>query len=163
MSLKNIKKSIEILWKNKFYLFLAIAIAFGSGYLLYIFSSVSMILYMDSALYIIASLGLSILISIFFGIDVALIVYKFKLSKKMGFKESSSSVLGAVGGAIGSGCPICGATIIGLLGVSGGLAALPFNGIGLKVLSLGLVLFATYKVSESIFNCKKCKIKVSKK
>ncbi len=163
MSLENIKKSMQILWKNKFYLFLAIFIAFGSGYLLYILSSFSMILYMDSLFYIVFSLGMSVLISILFGIDLSLIVYKFNLSKKMGLEESSSSIIGVVGGAIGSGCPICGATIIALLGVSGGLAVLPFKGLGLKVLSLGLLLFATYKVSESIFNCKECKIKEGKK
>jgi len=158
MKLKNIKKSLKILWENKPYLFLATLIALGSGYLLYIFSSVSMMLYMGSALYIVSSLGLSVLISVLFGIDIALIVYKFNLSKKMGLKENSSSVLGIVGGALGSGCPICGATLLGLLGVSGGLAVLPFKGLGLKALSLALLLFSTYKVSESIFNCKTCKI-----
>lgn len=163
MNLKNVKKSLRILWENKPYLFLAVAIALGSGYLLYVFSSVSMILYMDSAGYIISSLGLSVLISIFFGIDVALIVYKFRLSKRIGVKENSSGILGMIGGALGSGCPICGATLLGLLGVSGGLAILPFKGLGLKTLSLGLLFFSTYKVSESIFNCKKCKIKRRKK
>ncbi|HED05993.1 MAG TPA: hypothetical protein ENI61_04850 [Ignavibacteria bacterium] len=163
MSLENIKKSMQILWKNKPYLFLAVAIALGSGYLLYIFSSTSMILYMDSVFYIVSSLGLSVLISILFGIDLSLIVYKFNFSRKMGLKESSSSIFGVVGGVIGSGCPICGATVLGFLGVSGGLAILPFNGLGLKALSLGLMLFATYKVSENISNCKKCKIKGVKK
>ena len=83
-------------------------------------------------------------------------------SKKIGLKENSSSVLGVVGGALGSGCPVCGATLIGLLGVSGGLAVLPFKGLELKILSLGLLLFSTYKVSEGIFNCKECKIKGGK-
>lgn len=163
MSLENIKKSMQILLKNKPYLFLAVAVALGSGYLLYLFSSFSMILYMDSIFYIISTIGMSILIALFFGIDIALITYKFNLSKKMGLKENSSSIFGMVGGAIGSGCPICGATVLGFLGVSGGLAILPFNGLGLKALSLGLVLFATYKVSENISNCKKCKIKGGKK
>ncbi len=135
----------------------------GSGYLLYLLSNISMLPYMSSNLFIIFSLGLSVLISFLFGIDVSLIIYKFNLSKKMGLKENSSSILGIIGGTLGSGCPVCGATLIGIVGVSGGLAALPFNGLGLKVLSFGLLLFATYKVSESIFNCKKCKIKGGKK
>jgi len=163
MNLKNIKKSMQILWKNKPYLFLAITIALGSGYLLYIFSSASMILYMDSVFFIISSLGMSALISILFGIDISLIAYKFNLSRKMGLKESSSSIFGVIGGVIGSGCPICGATVLGFLGVSGGLAILPFNGLGLKALSLGLMLFATYKISENISNCKECKVKGVKK
>ena len=89
MSLKNIKRSLEILWKNKSYLFLAVLVALSSSYLLYMLSSVSMIMYMSSIFYIIFSLGFSILISILFGIDIALIVYKFNLSKKLGLKEDS--------------------------------------------------------------------------
>lgn len=163
MNLKNIKKSLQILWNNKPYLFLAVAVALGSGYLLYIFSSISMLMYMNSILYIVSSLGMSILIALLFGINVSLIVYKFNLSKKIGLKEDSSSILGVAGGALGSGCPVCGATLLGFLGVSGGLAILPFKGLELKILSLGLLLFSTYKVSESIFDCKKCKIKRGKK
>ncbi len=163
MSLKNTKKSMKILLENKFYLFLAVIIALGSGYLLYLLSNASMLFYMDSPFFIISSLGMSLLISIFFGIDISLIIYKFNISRKIGLKENSQSILGIIGGTLGSGCPICGATLLGLLGVSGGLAVLPFNGLGLKALSLGLVLFATYKVSESIFNCKECKIKRRKR
>lgn len=163
MSLENIKKSVQILWENKFYLFLAFAIALGTGYLLFLFSSFSMITYMDSLFYIISTIGMSFLIALLFGIDASLIIYKFRLSRKIGLKENSTSILGVVGGSLASGCPICGATILGFLGVSGGLAVLPFNGLGLKALSLGFLLFATYKVSESLHNCKKCKIKRGKK
>jgi len=163
INLNNVKKSMLILWENKPYLFLAVIITIGSGYLLYIISNVSMLFYMDSLFYILSSLGMSILIVVLFGVNLALIIYKFNLSKKIGLKEDSSSIFGIVGGALGSGCPICGVTILGLIGVSGGLAILPFRGLELKILSLGLLLFSTYKVSESIFNCKKCKIKRGRK
>ncbi len=56
---------------------------------------------------------------------------------------SSGSLGGTLGGAIGvagAGCASCGAGLLTLLGLSGGVAILPFNGLGVQGLSLLLIL-----------------------
>lgn len=149
---------MNILLKNKNYLFLAIIVALASGYLLYKFSSMELLLSMNTSGYIFLSLSTSVIIAILFGINVSLITYKFNMSRKLNIKEDSSSVLGLFGGVLASGCPVCGVGLLTLLGVSGGLAVFPFEGLELKVLSIALLLYSTYKVSGSMSNCKECVI-----
>ena len=47
----------------------------------------------------------------------------------------AGSIVGGIVGAFGAGCPACGAYLFSLLGVSGGLALLPFGGLELWALS----------------------------
>lgn len=57
--------------------------------------------------------------------------------------RTSSSISGTLGGAIGfagAGCASCGAGLLTLLGVSGGVALLPFNGLGVQAASIAILL-----------------------
>jgi len=59
--------------------------------------------------------------------------------------QRTGSVTGALGGAVGffgAGCASCGAGILSLLGVADGAAILPFEGLGVQVASIGLMLLA---------------------
>ena len=47
----------------------------------------------------------------------------------------AGSIVGGIVGAFGAGCPACGAYLFSLLGISGGLAILPFGGLELWALS----------------------------
>ena len=47
----------------------------------------------------------------------------------------AGSIVGGIVGAFGAGCPACGAYLLSLLGVGGGLAILPFGGLELWALS----------------------------
>lgn len=59
--------------------------------------------------------------------------------------RSTGSVTGTLGGAVGfagAGCASCGAGLLTLLGLSGGVALLPFDGLGVQALSIA-ILFAS--------------------
>ena len=51
----------------------------------------------------------------------------------------AGSIVGGIVGAFGAGCPACGAYLFSVLGVSGGLAVLPFGGLELWALSSLLI------------------------
>jgi hypothetical protein len=56
---------------------------------------------------------------------------------------------GLVVGLFSMGCPSCGALLLSFVGVTAGLASFPLNGLELKLFSVGLLGFATYKLRKS--------------
>jgi len=89
---------------------------------------------------------------ILFGVNVALAVYLFRRTKRLTMKDQSGTVLGGTVGAFAAACPVCGAFLLSLIGVSGGLASLPFNGLELKVASLLLIIISLWLIARRIRN-----------
>lgn len=87
---------------------------------------------------------------VLFGVNVALAVYLFRRTKRLTAKDQSGTIAGGVVGAFAAACPVCGAFLLSLIGVTGGLAALPFNGLELKVASLGLIIISLWLISRRI-------------
>ena len=86
--------------------------------------------------YVILTIGTLIL----FGINVPLLVYRWR---KYGFpklKRQAGGGLGAIIGVFASACPICGSALLSAIGVAGGLTIFPLQGLELKALSFGLML-----------------------
>ena len=57
--------------------------------------------------------------------------------------KSSSSITGTLGSALGitgAGCATCGAGLLTLVGVTGGLAFLPFDGLEIQILSILILI-----------------------
>ena len=69
---------------------------------------------------------------------------------------SAQGFLGIFANLFSMGCVSCGAFLYSLLGISGGLAALPFNGLGVRLLSLLILIYASLKLYKS--ECKSCYI-----
>lgn len=90
----------------------------------------------NSLLYNISAVVLTVLIAALFGISVSLLTYlvRKKLSSKM--QAFSGGFLGGALGALSTGCPVCGAWLVSFLGIGGGLAAFPFQGLEIKSFSL---------------------------
>ncbi|HEX9721803.1 MAG TPA: hypothetical protein VGA53_00920 [Candidatus Paceibacterota bacterium] len=85
--------------------------------------------------YVILTLGAIAL----FGINIPLLVYRWR---KFGFpklKIQSGTGLGSLVGIGASACPVCGSTLLSAIGIAGGLAAFPLGGLELKALSFGLL------------------------
>lgn len=80
---------------------------------------------------------------IFFGISSALLLWQFKHSAFGRAKSAGLNGLGAFFGAFGAACPVCGAFLLQLLGVTSGVAALPLLGLEFKFLTLGIIGAAT--------------------
>jgi hypothetical protein len=87
------------------------------------------------AVYVFLTLG-SIII---FGINTALLAYRWRRFGSPLVLKYSGSGLGALLGIVASSCPVCGITILSLLGITGGLSAIPFNGLELRFISLILM------------------------
>jgi hypothetical protein len=90
-----------------------------------------------------------------------LILNTYSLIKN--FKVGSSGITGLFAGIFSMGCPMCGALIYSLIGVTAGLTLFPFKGTEIKVLSLALLIFASSKLESK--KCSSCntipKIKIS--
>jgi hypothetical protein len=88
-------------------------------------------------------------IAILSGINGALVICRKQMTGSLGFKKSAgTSVCSAFTGAIASGCPVCTAPLLGIFGLGGALALLPFQGLELKaiaIIALGVALYYTAK------------------
>ncbi len=87
------------------------------------------------ALYILLTFGTIIL----FGINIPLLIYRWR---KYGFpklQSQGSTFFGSIVGIAASACPVCGSLLLSIVGITGGLAAFPLQGLELKALSFGLM------------------------
>jgi hypothetical protein len=64
----------------------------------------------------------------------------------------SGSSIGAVIGIFASACPICGSTILSLIGIAGGLSSFPFQGLELKTASLAIMLVSLWLLLKDMNN-----------
>jgi hypothetical protein len=67
-----------------------------------------------------------------------------------------SSVLGIVG----SGCAACGLPVLALLGLSGSVAYLPFQGTELSIISVVMLSISLYLMVKSNSQSKVCQLEV---
>lgn len=87
---------------------------------------------------------------ILFGVSLSLSVYLFRRTRQFAIKDQSGAVLGGTVGAFAAACPVCGAFLLSFVGVSGGLASLPFSGLELKVASLVLIIVSLWFIKKKI-------------
>ncbi len=76
---------------------------------------------------------------ILFGLNFGLSTLLFRAGA--GVKSLGGSLLGGLAGGFGVGCPLCGAFLLSLVGVTVGLAALPFAGLEFWVASAAVMTF----------------------
>lgn len=96
--------------------------------------------------YVIFTIGTLIL----FGLNVPLLVYRWR---KYGFPKLTKQAGGGLGATIGvfaSACPVCGSTLLSAIGVAGGLTVFPFQGLELKALSFGLMLVPFWSTTNEL-------------
>ncbi|MBI4451151.1 hypothetical protein HY642_04190 [Candidatus Woesearchaeota archaeon] len=113
----------------------------------------------NGALFASASVAFSAAIAVLFGVNVALMAYRWQAADKSKDVGITASVGGFLG-ALASGCPVCGTGALATLGVVGGLGVLPLKGFELKFLSVGLLgasIFFSAKAVE-LKDCKTCKV-----
>ncbi len=93
-----------------------------------------------------------------FGVSMAILVWLWKRSL-LSKTATGSGGLGAFIGALGAACPVCGAFLLSLLGVSAGVSIFPLQGLEFNFLSLGLIAgstaFAAQRVTKAI-DCQEC-------
>ncbi|BDQ31745.1 hypothetical protein NZNM25_18850 [Nitrosopumilus zosterae] len=144
----------------------AIAIISGTGLgIIYYFLTMSMLpSHLDITMeimpsYIITSVGLTITISALAGINFAMMAFKMKRMKMMNsVKGNSSSIVGGVFAAFTPGCPACTAPLAVVLGAIGGLSLFPMQGLELKFVSVGVLIFSIFWIARGLQSKSCCKI-----
>ena len=85
--------------------------------------------------YVILTLGAIVL----FGVNISLLVYRWRKFGPPKLKTETGGGVGTLLGIAASACPVCGSTILSAIGIVGGLATFPLQGLELKALSFGLM------------------------
>lgn len=147
-------RAFSTVFKNPFFIILAFGLALGLLVLYYfLFSKTttfSVFFASNTALYNWLSIVLTILISFFFGIAVSFLIWLLKRQKEINPAYLGNSYIAAFLGALSIGCPVCGAFLASILGIAGGLAAFPFQGLEIKVISLFLLFWAIFSSAKAI-------------
>ena len=111
-------------------------------------------------LYMTASVGLTGIVAILAGINIALVAYNIKVQRSNNIKRSGmSAFLGGTLTAFTPGCPACTTSLTAVLGVVGGLAIFPLQGIELKFISISALVFSIWSAMRSINNSACCVMK----
>lgn len=92
-----------------------------------------------AALFVLVPVALAL-----FGLNFGLAVILFQAGG--GLKWQGGTLLGAFIGGFGASCPVCGAFLLSLVGVTAGLSALPFA--GLELWSASVVIMALASVGS---------------
>jgi hypothetical protein len=103
------------------------------------------------------SLFLLFLAGILTGVNLTLVTLRLKAMRgdgKLHFMVGGSSLLAIAG----SGCAVCGLPVLALLGLSGSLIYLPFQGTEISVIAVILLLMTLYFMVASYPTEKVCKI-----
>lgn len=109
--------------------------------------------------YIVTSVGLTVAISALGGINIALIAYRIKRMRLANsVKTNSSAALGGAFAAFTPGCPACTAPLAVILGAVGGLSVFPMQGLELKFISVGVLVFSIYWIARGLQSRSCCRI-----
>jgi len=105
-----------------------------------------------------------IIISILFGMLVSII--SFRVSGNVISRNGKKhGVLGGVGiflAALVPGCAACGIGLLSVLGLSTAfLTFLPFEGLELSILAIGILVFVILKTSKDLTECDVCKVNLN--
>ena len=111
-------------------------------------------------LYMAASIGLTGIVAVLAGINIALVAYNIKTQRNKNMRKSgTSAVLGGALTAFTPGCPACTTSLTAVLGVVGGLAIFPLQGLELKLVSIGALTFSIWWAMRNINNATCCVMK----
>ena len=109
------------------------------------------------SIYIGTSITLTGIVAILAGINIALVAYNIKVQRNNNIKKSGmSAFLGGTLTAFTPGCPACTTSLTAVLGVVGGLAIFPLQGIELKFISIIALTFSIWWAMRNINNSSCC-------
>ena len=160
-----LKLTIKDILKQKMFGLLAIISGISLG-VLYYFLTLEMALTHFSIeiellpFYMTASIGLTGIVAVLAGINIALVAYNIKTQRNKNMKKSgTSAVLGGALTAFTPGCPACTTSLSAVLGIVGGLAIFPLQGLELKLISIGALTFSIWWAMRNINNATCCVMK----
>ena len=106
--------------------------------------------------YLAASVGLTFIVAILGGINIALVAYNIKTQRINLQKGGSSAIFGGALAAFTPGCPACTTSLTAVLGIVGGLAIFPLQGLELKFVSIAALSFSIWWAMRNINKASCC-------
>ena len=110
-------------------------------------------------IYMTASITLTVIVAVLAGINIALVAYNIKTQRNKNMKNGTSAILGGALTAFTPGCPACTTSLSAVLGIVGGLAIFPLQGLELKFISIGALTFSIWWAMRNINNATCCVMK----
>ena len=111
-------------------------------------------------MYITASITLTAIVAVLAGINIALVAYNIKTQRSMNMKKNGTgAILGGALTAFTPGCPACTTSLSAVLGIVGGLAIFPLQGLELKLVSIAALTFSIWWAMRNINNASCCVMK----
>ena len=110
-------------------------------------------------MYMAASITLTTVVAVLAGINIALVAYNIKTQRSKNMKNGTSAILGGALTAFTPGCPACTTSLSAVLGIVGGLAIFPLQGLELKFISIGALTFSIWWAMRNINNATCCVMK----
>ncbi len=102
-----------------------------------------------------------VILSLMFGMLFSLISYKTKMIKSVSGKVGILVTLGIFLGILAPGCPACSVGILSVMGIGAtALSFLPFGGLSILIISIGIMSFSVYKISKDINKGILCEVKL---
>ena len=159
-----LKLTIKDILKQKTFAFIAIAsgVILGLVYYFLTLSSVvnhNLVSLVVSTEYLAASIGLTFVVAILGGINIALVVYNIKTQRMNLQKGGTSAIFGGALAAFTPGCPACTTSLTAVLGIVGGLAIFPLQGLELKSVSIAALSFSIWWAMRNINKANCCSMK----
>lgn len=147
-------QAFKTVFADPLFLFLAVSLGVNLLVLYYLIflhtTTLEVFFASNTSFYNWSFLGLTAANAALFGVALSMVAYILKRRRFKVGVAAGNSTLGAVLGAISSGCPVCGAWLLPLLGIAGSLAAFPLQGLEIKALSIFLLLFSIHESTKSI-------------
>ena len=109
--------------------------------------------------YMATSIALTAVVAILAGINIALVAYNIKTQRDKNVKNGASAIFGGALTAFTPGCPACTTSLSAVLGIVGGLAIFPLQGLELKLISIGALIFSIWWAMRNINNASCCIMK----
>lgn len=162
---KDIGKAIKETFSNLPYLVIAIVTTFAvlTAYYATLISATPWEIFIDSntSLYVAGQISTSIINALLLGVVLGLMIYVVEKKKEFGsnltYVQAFASLLFSLAA---TGCTICGAVLLPTLGIAGSLAALPWAGLEIKILTVFLLIYSISEYAKIIVG--KCKVTFSK-
>jgi phosphoglycerol transferase MdoB-like AlkP superfamily enzyme len=175
--------AFKIVFKNKFYIILSLFVTFiltvlatwlPNFRLIFTILESSSATFLEKISFILSLTGsittnftwfsasYTVLIALFFSINLAMLIFYIKIRKKFLQKSGVASFGGLISGVFGIGCAACGTVILGpllaLVGAGGIIAYLPLGGQEFGILAIGILGVSIFLTAKKITEPTVCKI-----
>jgi hypothetical protein len=152
-SYPTLKENLQLVFRIRKYRSLFYAVFILMLFLFSYFTDNAVIRGNLGEMYYITNVIAQALVSFLFALFIPLSIYKIRAFSDPSLKEHSASFLGSFLSILVAGCPACSVSIASYLGLASIVSFLPWYGLELKLLGIGLLVYALYSTLMKLQVC----------